>query len=234
MVCDTGPGQCVPLTVCNAGPQGTTNHCGAAASCSTTTTGGLGPYCIGSSPASCVSDSDCGSLGAGYFCYKNQCVTTSSCASSCDCPVDMVCNVSGTIVVDNGKCPSESGPGASQCVPSNTNLLEANGINSQSCYGAGANSETCGGYALWSLGNPPSPLPTSIATPSISPNPQWVNQSEVPTELLKTSCPTAYAYQFDDSTSTFQCTGTSANNQPGYVITFCPSGSPNTPPPWNP
>lgn len=48
--------------------------------------------------------------------------------------------------------------------------------------------------------------------------------------FLKQACPTAYAYQFDDATSTFNCyidgTGTAAAyNATNYTITFCPGGT---------
>ncbi len=55
--------------------------------------------------------------------------------------------------------------------------------------------------------------------------------------FLKQACPTAYAYQFDDATSTFNCYvdggggggdgdgGGSAFNDTDYTITFCPNGT---------
>lgn len=48
--------------------------------------------------------------------------------------------------------------------------------------------------------------------------------------FLKQACPTAYAYQFDDATSTFNCyvdgTGaTQSYNMTDYTITFCPDGN---------
>ncbi len=48
--------------------------------------------------------------------------------------------------------------------------------------------------------------------------------------FLKQACPSAYAYQFDDATSTFNCyvdgTGAAAAyNATNYTITFCPAGT---------
>lgn len=49
-------------------------------------------------------------------------------------------------------------------------------------------------------------------------------------KFLKQACPTAYAYQFDDATSTFNCyvdgTGSAVGyNTTNYTITFCPGGT---------
>jgi hypothetical protein len=48
--------------------------------------------------------------------------------------------------------------------------------------------------------------------------------------FLKQACPTAYAYQFDDATSTFNCYvdgagAAAAYNATNYTITFCPGGT---------
>ncbi len=48
--------------------------------------------------------------------------------------------------------------------------------------------------------------------------------------FLKQACPTAYAYQFDDATSTFNCYvdgsgGGTTFNDTSYTITFCPNGT---------
>ena len=42
---------------------------------------------------------------------------------------------------------------------------------------------------------------------------------------IKSACPTAYAYQFDDTASSFQCNKDGAVNlYTSYQITFCPGG----------
>jgi hypothetical protein len=47
-------------------------------------------------------------------------------------------------------------------------------------------------------------------------------------QWMKKACPTAYAYQYDDSSSTFQCGNKNPSsmntNTVGYTITFCPGG----------
>ncbi len=42
--------------------------------------------------------------------------------------------------------------------------------------------------------------------------------------IYKTACPSAYSAQFDDHTSTFQCT-----QPPNYVLRFCPKTPQNAP-----
>jgi Thaumatin family len=145
-------------------------------------------------------------------CSSNLCVPSASlpsCSTAGDCTGDMSCK--------SGKC-----------VPNNLNLYAANGINSQSCFFPkpvpNHLDEYCGGYALWNIGG--KPLPSSIATPSIPANTQWVQVARNPEKLFKIACPSAYSYQFDDSFSTFQCQGESNADQTSYAITFCPQGSP--------
>jgi len=41
--------------------------------------------------------------------------------------------------------------------------------------------------------------------------------------IFKASCPTAYAYAFDDKTSTYNCAGAPKTPGPSYDITFCPA-----------
>jgi Thaumatin family len=122
--------------------------------------------------------------------------------------------------------------GSNQCAPNYANLYSANGINSKSCFvsnpaPAGLD-QYCGGYALWNING--KPLPSSIATPSVPANKQWVSIAKPPEKIFKYSCPSAYSYQFDDAFSTFQCEGQSDAKQPGYVVTFCPAGAPGAAP----
>jgi hypothetical protein len=44
--------------------------------------------------------------------------------------------------------------------------------------------------------------------------------------LFKQSCPNAYSYAYDDTSSTYTC----SNPYPNYTITFCPAGAPPPPP----
>lgn len=206
MKCDSATGgtdKCVPLVPCTA------------TSCPGGTTCGSNGACVASTPSSCTADSDC---SVSEFCWLNgqssgKCATTATCSTATDCPTLMSCS--------GGKC-----------IPNNTNLYSANGINAKSCFvpspvPAGL-SEYCGGYKLWTVDG--APLPSSLATPSIPANPQWVNVAKPPERIFKDACPSAYSYQFDDAFSTFQCEGQSTQNQVGYGITFCPAGSPSGPP----
>jgi hypothetical protein len=43
------------------------------------------------------------------------------------------------------------------------------------------------------------------------------------TAAFKAACPTAYSYQFDDPSSSYQCSD--ANGEVNYLVTFCPSGT---------
>ncbi len=72
--------------------------------------------------------------------------------------------------------------------------------------------------------------------PGRNSNPYWDGTTPGPDVLskitfLKKACPTAYAYQFDDATSTFNCyakpdheTSPSTFNATNYTIAFCPDG----------
>jgi hypothetical protein len=60
-----------------------------------------------------------------------------------------------------------------------------------------------------------------------APNSLWQNNVYDKINFLKTACPTAYSYQFDDKSSSFQCN--QANKFTGYVAIFCPGGKTGTP-----
>lgn len=80
---------------------------------------------------------------------------------------------------------------------------------------------SCGnGSSQWPGGNTNS-LWTTTAVPGAS-VPYTIQQAVT---WLKTACPTAYTYQFDDPSSSFQCNN-DGNTQlnTSYEITFCPAG----------
>ncbi len=60
-------------------------------------------------------------------------------------------------------------------------------------------------------------------------DPIWNSQIQNTVSWMKTVCPTAYVYQFDDKTSTYTCTNTinngTAANSASYLITFCPGNT---------
>ena len=78
------------------------------------------------------------------------------------------------------------------------------------------------------------PLPQGQATPGFaaaSGSGTWLTQAEPYTRKFKAGCPTAYAYQYDDSTSTFVCGGVSASKETAYKVTFMAPTAAPTPTP---
>jgi len=152
----------------------------------------------------------------------------------------------------NNKCPAgqtccDAGPGSPlagtfmvcdvdaksstyhRCVQSVSSIFQCSGINGQSCYG-NSSASTCGGCAT----APVNPLHTSWPdTPAqgctnlpgdcCNNNPNWASIAQPPEAKFKTACPTAYSYQFDDPTSTFNCDSTPTQNSVNYNVTFCPA-----------
>ena len=55
-------------------------------------------------------------------------------------------------------------------------------------------------------------------------NPEWHTAALPWVKWIKKACPTAYTFQFDDKTSSFQCKSKGEVNSQGYTITFCPGG----------
>jgi len=50
---------------------------------------------------------------------------------------------------------------------------------------------------------------------------QWPEPYDKFPQLVKTACPLAYSYPYDDGTSTFTCQSLSPSQLTGYTITFC-------------
>lgn len=86
----------------------------------------------------------------------------------------------------------------------------------------------CCGCSDWSgLGV----LPTASCNNVTSGN-LWTVNAYPKDQLFKAACPTAYSYQFDDPSSTFQCQTPGTNNT-NYTVTYCPE-NPNPPTPIPP
>ena len=146
--------------------------------------------------------------------------------------------------------PASLNCGASTTIPwatTNTDLYCCDN-GSISCFDSKANptASNCCGYTRWGHcvhGTTPgafcgtnfdckgkgictgAPLPQGQATPSFIPatgTGTWLGVAEPITKQFKASCPTAYSYQYDDSTSTFVCGGVSSTNNTGYTVTFMP------------
>lgn len=167
-----------------------------------------------------------------------------ACTSNAGCPTGQVCGLAmtvGTTTVTQscGKligwwtaaeiCTfTNSGFGAPvDCATSvpgqgtDANLFLCNGPNAATCYG-GSPTSTCCGCPQWVVKG--KTLPATSAC--LATNPSWTSTVEPWAQFVKNACPTAYSFQFDDPTSTFQCktAGTSPTkpNATNYTITFCP------------
>ncbi|MDX1902332.1 MAG: thaumatin family protein [Gammaproteobacteria bacterium] len=103
----------------------------------------------------------------------------------------------------------------------------------QSCYNplAGNPVASCCGCVDWWTSNGGSlPVPTSTGSCGIYVNPDWADptgivQSQI--QWVKTACPTAYAFQYDDKSSQFTCTVLNSAQTKivtNYQVTFCPGG----------
>ncbi len=99
------------------------------------------------------------------------------------------------------------------------------------CYDANSNPlDSCCGCTDWSDAPTPVHVPSNILQcPSGSTNPTWRSDVLPNINFMKTGCPTAYAYPFDDQSVSFKCSDASnlgnvpIYNQVNYTITFCPS-----------
>ena len=98
-----------------------------------------------------------------------------------------------------------------------------------SCYSSGANN-TCCGCVNWDQEGIPVPK-TPYTFQCVSSNPNWTNYAEPSLIWLKSACPTAYVYPYDDKSSTFTCSNMQKSvNVMNYNITFCPNNQNNPPP----
>ena len=105
------------------------------------------------------------------------------------------------------------------CIKTTTNALNT-GYNGQLTN----NDKVCGCYN-WDQST--SVAKTAQVTPCTGFNSQWTSTVFPRISWLKKACPTAYAYQYDDKSSQFQC------NRPmiktSYQVTFCPGGKTGKP-----
>ncbi len=141
-------------------------------------------------------------------------------------------------------------PGGAAVALSYGNLYACNGPTDNCVKAASDYAGTvCCGCTTWAEGDPiaVAGVVSGMSTActfngsGTNSNPAWLGQSAgtppvvtAPDVLgrigfLKQGCPTAYAYQFDDATSTFNCqvdgTGSTAGyNTTDYTLTFCPGG----------
>jgi hypothetical protein len=198
------------------------------------------------SPMPCDDDSDCSPGTCDTSTVPNVC----TCKGDAECPGSApTCGVNANIFLKNKRvcgeyvgCVSpdqvcavdkkmrhrDPGAGIFKCKRFRA-LYGCTKAHAGSCYTVGAD-ETCCGCPSWSPGGNMGPFPEAGSCQSS--NPMWTNHVEPFVDTFKDACPTAYSFQYDDPTSTYNCSG-AAGNPVGYTVTFCPSGSPNalpTPP----
>ena len=113
-------------------------------------------------------------------------------------------------------------------------ITENHSLNS--CYFQfNKNFKNCGGCVNWTntlpafdcgKGSPNYQIPWNLDwTTHFIPAPIGGYTPQQAIEWLKNACPTAYSYQFDDATSSFQCNKEGATELlTSYQITFCPGG----------
>ena len=85
--------------------------------------------------------------------------------------------------------------------------------------------QCCGCIDWWTIGI----AANNTSNTCIQTDPIWNSQVQNTIAWMKTVCPTAYVYPFDDKTSTYTCTNTINNgttaNSVSYQITFCPGNT---------
>ncbi|MEJ0045844.1 MAG: thaumatin family protein [Rhodospirillales bacterium] len=108
----------------------------------------------------------------------------------------------------------------------NSKLFQCSGNGT--CYNSAAG-PTCCGCPNWPAQYNPAGGNSAAANRCYSTNPNWTSVAYPWLSYVKSACPTMYSFQYDDVTSTFNCstvpdgqTGTNATN---YTITFCPGGA---------
>jgi hypothetical protein len=93
-------------------------------------------------------------------------------------------------------------------------------------YNAG-DTNACGCHDWNNTSTTPASAQTAQASQCLSFNSLWETQVYSRILWLKEACPTAYSYQFDDTSSQFTCNV--SGQQTSYQITFCPGGKTGAP-----
>lgn len=101
-----------------------------------------------------------------------------------------------------------------------TALLGCTGV--ASCYNSAAKSDCCGcGTSKHADGKWPTVIGPGFGGSDngcYSNNTDWVSDIQPWLSYLKTACPTAYVYPYDDATSTFTCAGSRINDPKGKKV----------------
>jgi hypothetical protein len=164
--------------------------------------------------------------------------TYNACFSNQDCPPGTTCNLIADDPNQFTCIDSTSGPNGFSCTTSGQ--CPTPGFCGSTPVVADLDKCITGGQSCTTDANCPSGMlcdgsqcvwPPWCGGPL---NTQWNSAASTYAKLFKAACPTAYSYQFDDPTSTFQCEqsavsfNSSSNNTAkvaslGYKITFCPA-----------
>lgn len=190
-------------------------------------------------PMTCTSDADCGDSSK---CDLSTVPATCTCRRDAQCPGDSTCGINTNIDGKKRVCGTYVGCVSSsdsctadkrlkQNLPDGTpfsckrfkDAYDCTGNLAGSCYTSGASSDCCG-CPSWSVGGNAGPFPVTNGCQASSP--RWTRVVEPLVEPYKNACPTAYSFQYDDPTSTFNCAGTGPTTPVQYKVTFCPTGSP--------
>lgn len=189
----------------------------------------------------CSSNGACTAYGSGLVCGLTQAnVAGSSNPTTCGTLLgywspEELCGNNAAFVIKDSAGNTVANCATSYPSAGNTysQLAQCNGANgaSTSCFSVNAKSSSCCGCATWSNYNILVPTDTSVVSPCSYPNPYWVGGGSLTSKAgpgvlpyilwLKQTCPSCYAFSFDDKTATFNCpeTGQSAVN---YNIDYCP------------
>ena len=193
----------------------------------------------GANAPSCSKDSDCSSAATGSTCgltvasvkadstqttcgdrigywnYAQFCAANSSYANAA---LNVACNVPQTLAYAecvNQSGVSDTGPG-------------------RSCFNANTTSkgDTCCGFENWSFDGNAQPMAPGDAAVDGVDTTYWTTNILPVITPIKTGCPLAYSFQFDDPFSTFTCATTGGGqNTTDYEIAFCAAGDAGIDPP---
>jgi len=243
MVCDPATDYCVPMVGTSA-----SGACPSGSYYDPTS-----KLCLegSGSPTPCTTDTQCSSTFTCDSTVPGQdgaavCAMSGQCESNFDCPSSIIysCSNGNNLSVAPPiptATPTTAGtpvptptpvatPTPGQCVPSVWSVYGGTAFSPASFYNpATTNNQLATGFKAWVINSQPLAYPSAQPSPSLTANPNWISQAFPFESVLKTACPTAYSYQYDDPYSLFTCNSTSGTTQLGYTVTFCPAGSPNNP-----
>lgn len=154
------------------------------------------------------SHTSCGNR-LGYWTYAQFCSANSSYNNSA---LGIACGTDKTLayaLCENQAKVKDQGPGRS-CFNSTTTKKD----------------DSCCGYESWNWNSKAQPLGVGDAAVKGANTSYWKTHILPAVQPIKTGCPLAYSFQYDDPYSTFTCATNSAGfNATNYTITLCPGGA---------